>query len=123
MQFKTTTPTTQPDIPTLANTPAQNTQTQNMQTALTINNLPSITISNYTTSRNLSRPPLQTIPTNPLTYSLFSTNPNNTQPTITKKNQLNTLNPFSTSHLNNQIIQEICYKTLTFRYLILLLQQ
>ena len=34
-----------------------------MQPALTINTLQSNPLSNYTTSRHLSRPPLQTIPT------------------------------------------------------------
>ena len=81
----------------MAYTPAQNTQTQNIQTALPINTLHSKAIPNYTTTRNLSRPPLQTIPTNPLSYSLISTNPNNTQHSTTNNNPLNTLNPFSTS--------------------------
>ena len=59
VQFQTTTPTTQPNIPTLAYTPAQKTQTQNIQSALTINTLHSNAIPNYTTSRNLFRLPLQ----------------------------------------------------------------
>ena len=65
VQFQRTTPTTQPEVPSLAYTPAQTTQTQNMQPALTINTLQSHPLPNYTTSRHLSRPPLQTIPTNP----------------------------------------------------------
>ena len=72
-----------------------------MKTALTFNTLHSNTILNYTTSRNLSKPPLQTIPTNPLSYSLISTNPNNTQQTITNNNQPNALNPLSTSQQSN----------------------
>ena len=44
---------------------------------------------------------MQSIPTNPLSYSLISTNPNNTQPTTTNNNQLNTLNPFSTTQQSN----------------------
>ena len=71
VQFQTITPTTQPEEPTIAYTPAQATQTQNMQPALTINTLQSIMISNYNTSRHLSRPPLQTIPTNLLSKVLL----------------------------------------------------
>ena len=67
-----------------------------MQPALTLNTLQSNPLQNYTTSRHLSRPPLQTIPTNLLSCSLISTNPNNTQTTIT-----NTLNPSSTSQQSN----------------------
>ena len=91
------TPSTQPEVPTLAYTPAQSTQVQNIQPALTINTLQSNPLPNYTTSRHLSRPPLQTIPTNPLSYFPTTTNPNNTQTTITINNQLNTLIPSSTS--------------------------
>ena len=72
-----------------------------MQPTLTINTLQSNPSPNYTTSRHLSGPPLQTIPTNSLSYSLISTNPNNTQPTITNNNLLNTLNPPSTSQQSN----------------------
>ena len=39
VQFQTTTPTRQPVLRTLAYTPAQNIQTQNIQTSLTINTL------------------------------------------------------------------------------------
>ena len=102
VQFQTTTPTTQPEIPILAYTLAQNTQTLNMQPALTTITLPSNPLPNYTTCRHLLRLfRLQTIPTNPLSYSLISTNLNNTQPTITNNNHLNTLNPFSTSQPSN----------------------
>ena len=55
VQFQKTSPTTQPNVPTLAYTPAQNTQAQNIQTALTINTLHFNAIPNYTTSRKLSR--------------------------------------------------------------------
>ena len=85
----------------MAYTPAQNTQTQNIQTGVTLNTHHSNALPSYTTSRNLFRPPLQTIPTNPLSYSLTSTNPNSTQHSTTNNNQLNTLNPFSTSQSSN----------------------
>ena len=101
VQFQTITPTTQPEEPTLANTLAQTTQTQSMQPALTINTLQSIPLPNYTASRHLSRPPLQFIPANPLSYGPISTNLNNTQPTITNNNQLKNLNLSSTSQQSN----------------------
>ena len=94
LQFKT--PTRQPILQILAYTPAQNTQSQNIQTGLTINTQHSNALPKYTTSRNLSRPPLQTIPNNPISYCLTSTNPNSTQHSTTNNIQLNTLNPFST---------------------------
>ena len=72
-----------------------------MQPTSTINTLQSNSLPNYTTSRNLSRPPLQTIPKKPLSRSLISTNPKKTQPTITNNNQLNTRNPSSTSQQSN----------------------
>ena len=72
-----------------------------MQPTKTIITLQSNPVPNYTISRHLSRPPLQTIPTNPLPYSLTRSKPNNTQPTIINNNQLNTLNPSSTSQQAN----------------------
>ena len=39
-------------------------------------------LPNIVTSRTLSRPPLQTIPNNPLQYNLSSTNTHNTQHSI-----------------------------------------
>ena len=112
VQFHTITLTTQPEVPTLAYIPAQTTQTQNMQPALTIITLQSNPLPNYTTSRHLSGPPLQTIPTNPLSYGLIRTNPKNTQPTITNNNQLNTLNPSSTSQQSNtsRLLQNIQFQ-------------
>ena len=79
------TSTTRPGVPFLAYTPAQTTQTQNMQPTLTINTLQSNPLPNYKTTTHLSRPPLQTIPTNQLSHSLISSNPNNTQPTNNKQ--------------------------------------
>ena len=63
VQFHTTTPTSQPMLQTQTYTSAQITQAQNIHPGLT-----NITLQNYTTCQNLSRPPLQTIPTNPLSY-------------------------------------------------------
>ena len=54
VQFQTTTPTTQPIVQSLAYIPAQITQSQNIQTGVTINILHCNAIPNYTTSRNLS---------------------------------------------------------------------
>ena len=58
-------------------------------------------MSNYTTSRNLSRPPLQPIPTNSLSNNLTSTNPGNTQHSTTNNNQLNPSNTFLPSQTFN----------------------
>ena len=80
--------------------PAQNTQTKNIQPGLTINTIQSNTVPKFLTSRNLSSPPIQNIPNNPLPYSLINTNPNNTQHPPIPHNQQNT-NPFSTSHSSN----------------------
>ena len=57
-QFQTTTPPRQPILQTLSYTPAQSTQTQNIQPGLTINTLHSNTLFNHITTRNLPRPPL-----------------------------------------------------------------
>ena len=82
-------------------TPAQHTQTQNTQPILTNNNLQQNQRSNFTTSRNNTRHPLQTIPTNPLSYHLKSTNPNTTQQSTINNHQFNTLNSSSTSQTPN----------------------
>ena len=65
------------------------------------NILHSNALPNYTTSRNFSRPPLQTLTTNPLSYNLTGTNPGSTQHSTSNNIQLNTLNPFSTSQSSN----------------------
>ena len=114
VQFQTTTPTRQPFFQNLTYTPAQNTQTQNIHPGLTINTLHFNTLPEHTTSRNLSRPPLQTIPTNPLSYSLTITNPNSTQQSTTSENQLNTTNTPSTSQSSNMsrnVLQKTQFQT------------
>ena len=58
VQFQTPTPPSHPQIQTSTYTPAQNNQIQNVQTGLNINTIHSNPSSNYTTARNLSRPPL-----------------------------------------------------------------
>ena len=75
VQFQTTTLTRQPTVQASSYTPAQNTQTQNIQPGLTNNTLNSNTLPNSITSRNLSRPPLQIITNIRLSYSLTSANP------------------------------------------------
>ena len=79
VQFNLTNPTITLALSIIPYTPAQHTQTQNTQPILTIITLQPNPISNFTTSRNVTRPPLQTIPTNLLSYNLTSTNPNTTQ--------------------------------------------
>ena len=76
-QIQATSPTRHPGLQILSYT--QTTQTQNIQPGSTIITLQSNTKSNYTTFGILSTHPLQTIPKNPQSFSLTSTNPNNTQ--------------------------------------------
>ena len=71
VQFNPTSPNRTLPLSIISYTPAQHTQTQNTQPISTINTLQQNPISNFTTSRNITRPPLQTIPTNPLSYNLI----------------------------------------------------
>ena len=75
-QFQTNTSTTQPIHRTLQYTPVHTSLTQNRQPVLTINTLHTNPLSNFTTSRNLSRPIIPTIPNNPLSYDLKCTSAN-----------------------------------------------
>ena len=70
---------------------------------MNINTIHSNPPFNYNTSRHLSRPPLQTIITNPLSYNLTSTNPSYTQQSQTNKNRPNSLNTFPSQHTSNTI--------------------
>ena len=94
MHFNTTSPTRTLPLSIIPYTLAQHTQTQNTQPTLTINTLQINPISNYTTSRNITRPPLQTIPTKPLSYNLK-------QHSTINNHQVNFLNPPSTSQTPN----------------------
>ena len=94
VQFQTPAPPSPPEIQNTTYTPAQNNPVQNVQTGLNINTFHSNPPFTYTTSRNLSRPPLQPILTNPLSYNLTSTNPIHTQQSQTHNNQSNPLNTF-----------------------------
>ena len=106
--------TRQPTLQTLLYTPAQNTQAQNIQPGLNINSFLSNTISNSITSIKFSRPPLQIIPNTPLSFSLTSTNPNNTQhPSITHIQQITNL--FSAS-LSSNILPNPRSRTSNFAY-------
>ena len=92
VHFQTPTPPSPPQIQTSTYTPAQNNQIQNVQTGLNINTIHSNPSSNYTTARNLSRPSLQPILTNPVSYNLSSTNSNSIQQPPTHNNTINSLN-------------------------------
>ena len=86
VHFQTPTPPSPPEIQMSTYTPAQTNPVQNAQTNLNINTFHSNPPFNYTTSRHLSRPPLQTILSNPISYNLTSTTPvihNNLRQTIT----------------------------------------
>ena len=103
VHFQTPTPPSPSEIQTSTYTPAQTNPVQTTQPTLNINTIYSNPSSNYTTARHLSRPPLQTILTNPLSYSLTSTNPSNTQQPQINYNTPNPLNTLSSQHTSNTI--------------------
>ena len=90
-------------VQTLKYAPAQSNQTHNIQTGLNVSTLHSNPPSNYTTSRNLSRPPLQPLLTNSLSYNLTSTISSHTQHSSTNNTQLNSLNTSPPSQTSNTI--------------------
>ena len=63
-------------------TQAQNTSYPNIPTTFNINMIHTNPHPDIVNSRTLPRPPLQTIPTNPLQYNLSSTNTHNTQHSV-----------------------------------------
>ena len=101
VHFQTPTPHSPPQKQTSTYTPAQNNPIQNVQTGLNINTIHSNPLFNYTTARKLSRPPLQPILTNPLSYNLTSTNSNHTQQSTTNNNRINSLNTSLPSQTSN----------------------
>ena len=78
-------------------TKAQNTSEPNITTTFNINMILTNPSPNTVTSRTLSRPPLQTIPNNPLQYNLSSTNTHNTQHSIHSLEHNAQINPSKTS--------------------------
>ena len=103
VHFQTPTPPSPSEIQTSTYTPAQTNPVQTTQPTLNINTIHSNPSSNYTTARHLSRPPLQTILTNPLSCSLTSTNPSHTQQSQINYNTPNPLNTLSSQHTSNTI--------------------
>ena len=103
VHFQTPTPPSSSEIQTSTYTPAQTNSVQTTQPTLNINTIHSNPSSNYTTARHLSQPPLQPILTNPLSYSLTSTNPSHTQQSQINYNTPNQLNTLSSQHTSNTI--------------------
>ena len=103
VHFQTPTPPLSSEIQTSNYTPAQTNSVQTTQPTLNINNIHSNPSTDYTTARHLSRPPLQPILTNPLSYSLTSINPSHTQQSQTNYNTSNQLNTLSSQHTSNTI--------------------
>ena len=103
VHFQTPTPPSSSEIQTSTYTPAQTNSVQTTQPTLNINTIHSNSSSNYTTARHLSRPPLQPILTNPLSYSLTSTNPSHPQQSQINYNTPNQLNTLSSEHTSNTI--------------------
>ena len=121
VHFQTPTPPLSSEIQTSNITPAQTNSVQTTQTTLNINTIHSNPSTDYTTARHLSRPPLQPILTNPLSYSLTSTNPSHTQQSQINYNTSNQLNTLSSQHTSNTITPTL--QTPNFIYQILLRQQ
>ena len=103
VHFQTPTPPSPPEMQTSTYVPAQSNPIQNVQTGLNINTIHSDPPFNYSTSRHLSRPPLQPILTNPLSYNLTSTNSSHTQQSSPNNSQLNSLNTFPPPQTPNTI--------------------
>ena len=103
VHFQTPATPSPSEIQTSTYTPAETNPVHNTQPILNINTIHSNPSFNYTTSRHLSRPPLQTILTNPLSYNLTSTNPNHLQQPHTKNNTTNSLNTIPLQHISNTI--------------------
>ena len=103
VHFQTPTPPSSPEIQTSTYTPAQSNPVQNVQTSLNFNTIHSNPPFYYTTSGHLSRPPLQPILTNPLSYNLTSTNSSHTQQSSTNNNRPNSLNTFPLPQISNTI--------------------
>ena len=103
VHFQTPTPPSPPKIQTSTYTPAQSNPVQNAETSLKINTIHSNPLFNYTTSRHLSRPPLQPILTNPLSYNLTNTNSSHTHQSSTNNNRPNSLNTFPPPQTSNTI--------------------
>ena len=103
VHFQTPTPPSPSEMQTSTYTPAQTNTVKTTQPTLKINTIHSNPSSNYTTARHLSRPPLQTILTKPLSYSLTSTNQSHTQPSQINYNRPKSLNTLSSQHTCNTI--------------------
>ena len=103
VHFQTPTPPSPPEIQTSTYCPSQSNPVQNVQTGLNINTIHSSPPFNCTTSRHLSRPQLQPILTNPLSYNLTSTNSSHIQQSSTNNSRLNSLNTFPPPQTSNTI--------------------
>ena len=103
VHFQTPTPQSPAGMQTSTYTPAQTNPVPTTQPTLNINAIHSNPSFNYTTARHLSRPQLQTISTNPVSYSLTSTNPSHTQQSQIIYNTPNPLNTLSSQHTSNRI--------------------
>ena len=91
------------EIQTSTHTPNQNNPVQNIQPSLNIITIHSNPRPSSITSRHLSRPPLQPILTNPLSYNLTSTNSSHIQQSSTNNIRSNSLNTFPPSQMSNTI--------------------
>ena len=121
VHFQTPTPPSPAEIQTSTYTAAQTNPVPTAQPTLNINTIHSNPSFNYTTARHLSRLPLQTILTNPLSYGLNSTNPSHTQQSQINYNTPNPLKTLSSQHTSNTITPTLQFPN--FKHKILLQQQ
>ena len=103
VHFQTPTPPSLHEIQTSTYTPAQNNPVKNVQPSLNINTIHSNPPPSSITSRHLSRPPLQPILTNPLSYNHTSTNSSHIQQSSTNNTRSNSLNTLPHSQMSNTI--------------------
>ena len=101
--FQSPSPPERTSVTTHPYTQAQNTSDPNMTTTFNINLIHTNPSLNIVTSRTLPRPPLQTIPYNPLQYKFYSTNTHNPHYFIQSPEQNAQINPSNTSDQHHNV--------------------
>ena len=106
--FRSPSPPKRTSVTTHPYTQTQNTFDPNIPTTFNINMIHTNPSPNIVTSGTLSRPPLQTIPNNPLQYISSSTNTHNTQHSIHSLEQNAQINPSNTSFQHCNVPMPSC---------------
>ena len=103
--FQSPLPPDRTSVTTHPNNQAKNTFDPNPPTTFNINIIHTSPPHNIVTSRTLSRPPIQKIPTNPLQYNLSSTNIHKPQHSI-----------YSPEHNTQTVTSNSCFSTIKLLY-------